>query len=132
MKYFAHVDENNILKGWYTTDLHKNIPEPSIEISQSQWQEALDGGYNKIENDGTCSFVNILTLEELEAECRSVRGSIFSEVVDPIVSNPLRWAELTETEKQEVADYRLALLAITSQESFPQEVSWPVMPEFLV
>lgn len=62
-------------------------------------------------------------------QIRSQRDNILATVVDPLVSNPLRWADMTPQTQQAWADYRLALLAVPQQSDFPQNVSWPVKPE---
>lgn len=48
---------------------------------------------------------------------RADRDSLLESEVDPIVSNPLRWASMTEAKQQEWADYRQALLDLTSTNS---------------
>ena len=48
--------------------------------------------------------------------------------VDPIVTNPLRWADLTEAKQAEWSAYRTALLDITQQDGFPDNVTWPTKP----
>ena len=41
MKY-AHLENNtNKILGWYSDDIHKNIPTPNIEVTDEVWQEAL-------------------------------------------------------------------------------------------
>jgi hypothetical protein len=40
MKY-AHLDENNKLLGWYSLEVHQEIPEPSIEVTEENWKYAL-------------------------------------------------------------------------------------------
>lgn len=49
--------------------------------------------------------------------------------VDPIVSNSLRWADMTTEQQNAWAQYRTDLLNITEQEGFPENVTWPVKPE---
>ena len=70
--------------------------------------------------------------EELDAqaafEVRLHRDNILISSVDPIVSNPLRWGDLSEEKKAEWATYRRALLDITLQEGFPHNVTWPTSP----
>lgn len=66
---------------------------------------------------------------ELAALVRSERDRILVTAVDPLVSNPLRWADLTAEKQQAWADYRLALLDIPQQAGFPANVIWPVKPE---
>lgn len=73
------------------------------------------------------------TQAELDAvlaeEVRSERDNILVTVVDPLVSNPLRWADLTTTEQTEVAAYRTDLLAVPQQAGFPNTITWPTKPE---
>jgi len=51
--------------------------------------------------------------------------------VDPIVSNPLRWGDLSEQEQTEVSAYRTALLDVPQQSGFPNTISWPTKPSCL-
>ena len=69
--------------------------------------------------------------EEVANGIRSERNYIFQSKIDPLVSNPLRWADLTEAEQLEVSSYRIALLNITQQPEFPTSVTWPNEPEVL-
>lgn len=72
------------------------------------------------------------TQEELDAAAaqnvRAQRDRLLATQVDPIVSNPLRWADLSAEQQQAWATYRRALLDITSQSGFPQDVVWPAAP----
>lgn len=65
----------------------------------------------------------------LAVDIRAQRDRILVTAVDPLVSNPLRWADLTAEKQQAWADYRLALLDIPQQAGFPANVIWPVKPE---
>jgi hypothetical protein len=73
------------------------------------------------------------TQEELDAAAaarvRAERDSILVTEVDPIVSNPLRWAEMTAEKQAEWSAYRTALLDITDQSGFPTDITWPTKPE---
>lgn len=73
------------------------------------------------------------TQEELDAiaaaEVRMERDRRLAQEVDPIAGNALRWAALTEEQRQAWADYRQALLDVPQQEGFPHNVVWPVKPE---
>jgi len=62
-------------------------------------------------------------------EVRAERDSLLSIGVDPLVSNPLRWGELTTEKQTEWAQYRRDLLDITDQSGFPRNVTWPTKPE---
>ena len=48
MKY-AHIIDNK-LQGWYSDDIHSNIPTPNIEVTDEVWQEALNINANAYEN----------------------------------------------------------------------------------
>ena len=63
------------------------------------------------------------------AQVRAERDNILATVVDPIVTNPLRWADLTSEKQAEWSAYRTALLDITDQAGFPHDITWPTKPE---
>lgn len=84
------------------------------------------------ENDDVAAYVPP-TQEELDAEAaaqvRSLRNGLLAKQVDRMVSNPLRWAELSADQQQAWTDYRRALLDITDQSGFPHDITWPTKPE---
>jgi hypothetical protein len=73
------------------------------------------------------------TQAELDAQAavavRVQRDYLLENEVDPIVSNPLRWADLTAEQQAAWAAYRTALLNVPSQAGFPDSVTWPTKPE---
>jgi len=66
--------------------------------------------------------------EETAANVRSERDNILATVVDPLVSNPLRWAEMTADKQTEWSQYRTDLLNVPQQSGFPNNITWPVEP----
>jgi len=72
------------------------------------------------------------TQEELDAEAalgvRGQRDNLLVTEVDPIVSNPLRWADMITAEQNAWSQYRTDLLNITDQAGFPHSVTWPTKP----
>lgn len=94
---------------------------------------------NTINNDAVMALIGTNfapylapTQAELDAEAAaSVRADrdnrLFIEV-DPIVSNSLRWADLTADKQSEWTQYRIDLLNITDQAGFPHSVTWPSKP----
>ena len=62
------------------------------------------------------------------ASVRAERDSKLVNEVDPIVSNSLRWADLTAAKQTEWTQYRTDLLNITDQAGFPTNVTWPTKP----
>ena len=65
---------------------------------------------------------------ELSANLRGQRDQRLAEEVDPIVTNPLRWAELTDAKQAEWTQYRTNLLNLPDQAGFPNTVTWPTKP----
>lgn len=61
-------------------------------------------------------------------EVREKRNALLSDL-DSIVSNPLRWNELTDQKKEEYSQYRESLLNVPQQAGFPHEIIWPQKPE---
>jgi hypothetical protein len=81
-----------------------------------------------------------ITGEEALTLLRQKRNNLLITEVDPIVSNPLRWDSLTQEEKDNYKQYRLALLNITTIYPNPvfvwdedalgyveQNVTWPTL-----
>lgn len=66
--------------------------------------------------------------ERLSLALRYERDAILVEEVDPIVTNPLRWADLTEVKQAEWTQYRTDLLNLPDQVGFPNTVTWPTKP----
>ena len=83
---------------------------------------------------GETAFVPMTDAEILErsdtlkVSTRKARDARLAADVDPVVSNPLRWAALTTEQQQAWADYRQALLDIPQQSGFPHNVVWPTKP----
>lgn len=82
-----------------------------------------------------------ITGEEALTWVRHKRDHILTSEVDPVVSNPLRWADLSEAQQQAWANYRRALLDITTTYPTPSyvwneasqrydevDVTWPAKP----
>ena len=53
-----------------------------------------------------------------QEQVRHVRNTYLEIYVDPVVSNPLRWADLTPEEQQQYADYRRYLLDYTTTDNW--------------
>ena len=50
MKYVHLEKDTNKILGWYSDDIHSNIPTPNIEVTEKVWQEALSINANCYEN----------------------------------------------------------------------------------
>lgn len=67
-------------------------------------------------------------LQIQSAQVRTERDRRLTREVDPIAGNSLRWSSLTRDQQEDWANYRQALLDITSQPGFPHDVTWPNKP----
>ena len=109
--------------GWIPYTL--NPDDDDMTIDNSELLAAM------VENNNVEAYVPP-TQEELDAEAatavRQERDYRLQTEVDPIVTNPLRWAELTVEKQAEWTQYRRDLLDITEQAGFPHEVMWPTKP----
>jgi hypothetical protein len=65
---------------------------------------------------------------ELAASLRAQRDGKLIQEVDPLVTNPLRWAELTDDKQAEWTQYRTDLLNLPEQSGFPNDITWPTKP----
>jgi len=74
-----------------------------------------------------------LTQAELDAQVailvRAERDNILSQTVDPRVSNPLRWADLSSDKQARWSQYRLDILNVPQQSGFPNSITWPIAPD---
>lgn len=65
MKY-AHLEKDtNKLLGWYSDDIHSDIPTPNIEVTDEVWQEAININANCYE-DGKFIVKDFRTPEEIQ------------------------------------------------------------------
>jgi hypothetical protein len=64
----------------------------------------------------------------LAASLRFERDQKLAFEVDPLVTNPLRWAELTDAKQAEWTQYRTDLLNLPDQSGFPNSITWPTQP----
>jgi len=60
----------------------------------------------------------------LAAQVRAQRDRLLS-AMDVVVSNPLRWADLSSDKQNEWSTYRQDLLDVPQQSGFPSTVTWP-------
>jgi hypothetical protein len=65
--------------------------------------------------------------ERIKGE-REIRDKILVEEVDPIVSNTLRWNDMTDAKRTEWTNYRQALLDVPEQDGYPDNITWPTKP----
>ena len=66
--------------------------------------------------------------EEATNIAREMRDTLLQTEVDPLVTNPLRWAGLTTEQQNAWTQYRTDLLNIPQQSGFPHLVTFPTKP----
>lgn len=123
----AHVDGSGQILGWYDPEIHNSIPEPNIQVTEEIWQNAINNSHNTI-IDGVTSLADHRTIEQKSKDARTQRNMLLTTIVDPVVTNPLRWSELSADKQQDWVEYRAALLNVPQQVGFPNEITWPTKP----
>ena len=115
------VEINHPSFGWIPYTLDPSDTDMTIDNSELL---SLIGSdfvpFSQIEHD-----VRVATMVRVQRDAK------LTNEVDPVVSNPLRWADLSSEEQTEVAAYRTALLDVPQQPGFPSTVSWPTPPACL-
>ena len=116
-------------EGWTPYTLDVNDADMTIDntVLLAQMQEANDIAPYVAPTPPTEEELAVVSAEEI----RTKRAGILSSLVDPVISNPMRWDALTSTQQNEVTTYRTALLDITDQDTFPTSVTWPTIPSVL-
>lgn len=107
--------------GWSPYGLDPNDPDNTIDNAQLL---ALMGSNYEAYVPPTEEEI----LADATMVARNIRDDMLTKIADPIISNPLRWSEMTEEKREEWRQYRLDLLNAPSQDSFPLEVFWPTKP----
>ena len=110
IKYIGMNNEHMVYVSENREEIEK-LPNITItEIRETEDQvEFIDGNYYIGENP---------IREAKQVSIRNVRNDYLEKYVDPVVSNPLRWADLTEIEQQRYVYYRLYLLNYTKEENW--------------
>lgn len=126
MAYFVELDEDGLVEGFTTAVDGVALSQTSVSVA------SFDGIEPKMRWDGHSwqDTTESLALrgEVLAADARKKRDNILADEVDPIITNPIRWQELTAAKQAEWRQYRLNLLAVPQQSGFPHNVTWPTKP----
>ena len=131
------------------TEITENIAETMMDISmRNRGKDPLEREYtvessperHKVTEEGLVAKTDeelvaagIMTsaelTEKISKEIRDVRDGLLSLYVDKV--NAVRWAAMTPEEQTSMAGYRQALLDIPEQSGFPENVTWPEVPEVI-
>lgn len=109
---YSKVAEKCTESGEYTIDCWKGryTVRKIDEIEQIHYEAMTDEEKEAYDMQKAQNVIN---------EKRAERDNLLVTVVDPVVTNPLRWDELSDKEKEKYKAYRLYLLDIPQQEDFP-------------
>ena len=91
----------------------ENLPCVELtEIKQVEFAESYNG----------VIYIDPAELQTAkETAVRAVRNQYLVEYVDGVVSNPLRWAEMSAEEQAQITDYRRYLLDYTTTENWYEQ-----------
>ena len=64
MKY-AHVDADLNILGWYSPEVHTEIPEPHMQVSDDLWKAAISANHNRFNLRGVSFRHDPRTAEEI-------------------------------------------------------------------
>ena len=120
----GHIDMeiNHPEFGWIEYTLSPDDPDTTIDNAVlMSLAENLPNGITPLDQAAWDERVGLYAKMNREAALR--------ELVDPLVTNPLRWEGLAAEKQQEWRDFRQALLDITDQEGYPHNIVWPTQPE---
>ena len=111
---------NSPIYGWIPYTMNPDDTDDTVD------NNALIAAFNS--NNDVADYTPP-TDEELAVSIRAERDHYLQYDVDPIVSNPLRWADMTTETQNAWVQYRIDLLNISTQADFPRNVTWPTKPE---
>jgi hypothetical protein len=90
-------------------------PDDTEEHGRDIYAKALEGEFGEVAPFDPPQ----VPLDYVEWAVREIRNEKLQTEVDPIVTNPLRWGELSPEQQQAYSNYRRALLDITEDPAFP-------------
>jgi len=124
MKYAHYNETDGKLLGWYDSEIHTTIPTPNIEISETDWQVAVDNGYNYVDvATGTLSLKDFRTAEEVFNQAKSAKTSeimqAFNSLVEAITTalphEMISWRKQEDEARAYTADNTVATPFIDAQ-----------------
>lgn len=88
----------------------ENLPCVELtEIKQVEFAESYNGAI----------YIDPVELQTVkETDVRAVRNQYLVEYVDAVVSNPLRWGDMSADEQAQITDYRRYLLDYTEADNW--------------
>lgn len=122
MMYKGSYNENGEYTGFYVEGIHENIPQPNIELSEEEWQQALSKNYKVIDGKHAYSAF-VQNQNDILENLRTTRNSLLTESDWTQVED----SPLSEEKKTEWKNYRQALRDLTDLDDLTTIV-WPSKP----
>jgi len=125
MSYYMKLDfATGEILGWYDSVgvKQENIHDLCREVTHKKWQEALDIGATHYINGQFVRKERELSEEEKLEMLRRKRDKALSEV--DVYQGVLRYEELTSSQKEELGEYRKALLDAPQNMVLPDKPVW--------
>jgi hypothetical protein len=116
-----YVEINHPTYGWIPYTLNPN--DTDMTIDNSVLLELISTDYEAYKEPSQAELD-----AKLAARIRLERDNKLALEVDPIVSNSLRWNELSEAKQTKWSQYRIDLLNVPQQSGFPNTVEFPTKP----
>ncbi|MBS7253502.1 tail fiber assembly protein [Flavobacterium branchiicola] len=120
--YKGTYNENGDYTGFYVEGIHENIPEPNIELTEEEWQQALSKNYKVIEGKHS-HYPFVQNKEALLANLRTTRNALLMDSDWTQVED----APLPEEKKIAWKNYRQELRDLTDLED-TASIVWPEKP----
>ena len=78
--YYANYNESTgEILGFYSDEIHKEIPTPHIELTDEEWQQAVNGSY-RIINGVLTAYVPEITTADKIMQAQAEYGAKFAEL----------------------------------------------------
>lgn len=122
MMYKGSYNENGEYTGFYVEGIHENIPQPNIELTEEEWQQALSKNYKVIDGKHTYSAF-VQNQNDILENLRTTRNILLTESDWTQVED----SPLSEEKKTEWKSYRQALRDLTDLDDFTT-IAWPSKP----
>lgn len=120
--YKGTYNKDGEYTGFYVEGIHENIPQPNIELTAEEWQQALSKNYKVINGKHTYSAF-VQSEDSILENLRTTRNAL-------LISSD--WTQLddsplSEEKKTEWRNYRQALRDLTGLDDLTSIV-WPAQP----
>ncbi|UTN03984.1 phage tail assembly chaperone [Flavobacterium bizetiae] len=120
--YKGSYNENGEYTGFYVEGIHENIPQPNLELSEEEWQQALSKNYKVIDGKHTYSAF-VQSQDDILENLRTTRNILLAETDWTQVED----SPLSEEKKTEWKNYRQELRDLTDLDDLTTIV-WPSKP----